>query len=375
MSLSFTDPRLYVKGIGAAYLRDPANDNVVYYSNKFTTGQINPSADAGEITAGIGNTIATMIPTNARLAVNFTAADFDLFVKGSAVGAKLEYGAPVPVCQTVTASGASLSIDVSGGTPVANVGMSKAVCYVQEVGAESPVASGGVAYQISAAGAVSGFAAQNGKTYKVTYFVNRANARLATIDGDMNGKTLHFTAEFAVYSNVNPTTLQGTRWGTLYAIIPNLKLSADGAGLTGDQTSNTTTGIVGQAMMYDSEIVEADCEGCGTALPPLGYYLLVPCDQADGVDGIVAVLGGLIGMDVSSTYQVQPKVVVNGQLGNATAGDFSYALSEDAPSGTTVSDSGLITSGATEGDCELTVTYTLGTQSWSDTVNVSVSGD
>ncbi len=372
MSLSFTDESLYVKGIGAAYLRDPASGNVVYYSNKFQTGQITPSADNGEIAAGLGNTLATMLPTNGRIAVSFTAADFDLFVKSSSVGGTLEYGAPVPVCQTVTATGAELTIDVTDGAPVANIGMSEIICYVQEVGTASPIATGGVAYPIDATtGTVTGFTATSGNQYKVTYFVSRANARLATLDGDMNGSVLHFTAEFAVFANVNPSTLQGTRWGTLYAIIPSLKLTADGAALDGDQTSNTTTGIMGQALGYDSDVVTADCDTCGTPAAPLGYYLLVPCDRTSGIEGIVAQLGGVISVPVSSTYQVRPRVVVNGELGNANPTDFTYALS-GAPNGTSVSASGLITSGTTAGDGELTVTAAVDGETYTDTVNLSV---
>lgn len=372
MSLAFTDPRLYVKGIGAAYLRNTQSMNVVYYSNKFTTGQVTPSNDNGEISAGIGNTIATMIPTNGRIAVNFTAADFDLFVKSASVGGTLESGAPVPVCQTVTATGETLTIDVTDGTPVRGIGMSDIICYVQEVGAASPVAEGGVAYALNAtSGAVSGFAATSGKQYKVTYFVSRANARLAIIDGDMNGAVLHFTAEFAVYANVNPTTRQGTRWGTLYVVIPYLKLTADGAALDGDQTNNTTTGIVGQALSYDSEIVAADCDACGSALPPLGYYLLVPCDTTAGVDGLVMV-GGVLTVAKSSTHVIDDfRLVVNGSdLAIPDNALMTYNLT-GAPSGTSV-DGATITTGATTGDGEITATYTDGDTTLTCVANLSV---
>ena len=370
MSLAFTDPKLYVKGVGAAYLRDGAG-NVVYYSNKFQNGQITPSADQGEIAAGIGNPIAAMIPTNGRLAVNFTAADFDLFTKASAVGGTLEYGAPVPVCQTVVASGTTLSIDVTGGTPVKNIGMSSIICYVQEVGAASPIGSGGTAYPLSAAGVVSGFTAVSGHTYKVTYFVSRANARLATLSGNMDGKVLHFTAEFAVYTNVNTANMTGSRWGTLYAIVPTLKLTADGAGIDGDQTSNTTTGIIGQAMMYDETSVQADCDSCGSSIAPLGYYLLVPCDTTADIGGLVLV-GGVLTVPTSSTHTVNEfRLLVGGNnLALPDPALMTYSLS-GAPSGTSVSGN-VITAGSTAGDGEITGTYTDGDVTYTCVANLSV---
>jgi hypothetical protein len=127
-------------------MTDPATDNIVYFSDKFQEGNVTTSADAGAINAGIGNSAAIMIPSNAAVAVAVTAADYSEYVKAASVGGDITYGAPVMTCQSVTATGTSLTIDVSGGTPVAGVGMDNIVCYVQEIGAESPISSGGTAY-------------------------------------------------------------------------------------------------------------------------------------------------------------------------------------------------------------------------------------
>ncbi len=372
MSLKFTDNRLWLKGIGCAYLRDPSTGDVVYYSNKFTTGQITPSSDAGEITAGPGATLATMLPTNARVAVNFTAADFDLFVKGASVGATMETGAPVPVCETVVAAGAELTIAKTMGTPVSPVGYSSPICYVQEVDAPSLVENDGTAYSISAAGVISGFTATSGKTYKVNYFVTRANAKMATITGSMNGQVLHFTSEHDIYVNVDPTTKKGNFWGKLYVVIPMLKLMTDGAAIDGDQTSNTTTGIVGQALMYDDEVVTADCTGCGSAASPLAYYIVVPCDATSDINGLV-VLGGVINVNTDTTTTINEyRLVVGKNLVEPDPAKMTYALDAGAPTGTSVSGNTL-TTGSTAGDTELTGTYTDGTLTLSCVANLSIT--
>lgn len=373
MSLKFTDNRLWLKGIGCAYLRDPATGDVVYYSNKFSTGQVTPSADNGEIAAGAGNTLATMLATNARVAVNFTAQDFNLFVKGASVGAAIENGAPVPVCETVEATSATLAIAKSAGTPVAPVGYSNIICYVQEVGAASLVENDGVAYTLDAdTGVVNGFAATSGKTYKVNYFVSRANAQIATLTGDMNGRVLHFTSEHDIYVNVDPTNKSGTYWGKLYTIVPLLKLTPEGAGIEGDQTANTTTGIIGQALMYDDEVVTDDCADCGSAASPLAYYIVVPCDAASGIEGL-ALIGGVIEVPQGGSVQANFKLVLRGNnLAPVDNAMMSYSMTTPI-TGVTVSDNGVITaSESASGDGELVGTYTIGGDSYSCPVNVTV---
>ena len=372
MGIKFTDPRLYVKGIGEAYMRDPTTGNITYYSDKFQEGQINPTYDDGEISAGLGSALATMIPTNSRVSVNFTAADFDLYAKAASVGATLGYGAPVLVCQTVTAASAALAIDVTQGPPVANVGRSNTICYVQQVGAGSPLAQGGVAYSINAAtGAVSGFNATAGTQYKVWYYISRANAQMATISSNMNGKVQHFTAAFAVYSNVNTRTLEGTRWGTLYVVVPSLKLSAGGSTIDGNQTGNTTTGIIGQALMYDEETISASCDECANAGSPMAYYIVVPCDNTSGLQGL-ALVGGVLTVQTGTTHTINEfrLVSANGSLIVPDPALMSYTLS-GAPEGTSVTGS-VLAAGATAGDGEITGTWSSGGESFSAVANLSI---
>ena len=373
--IRFTDSRLYAKGIGEAICTDKTTGQILYFSNKFQTGNVTPSVTIGEIRAGLGNAIATTLPSDASVNVEFTAADFNLWAKAAQMGAMLQHNAPVMVCQTITAADTSLSIDLKEGTPVAQKGFSKIFCYVQEVGAASPVATGGVAYDINPAdGAVSGFTATAGKIYKVFYFVNKATAQIATITTAMDPKVVHFIATVAVFStSAGSSQNEGTRVGTLYIIIPSLKFGANG-GITGDQTSNDTTSLSGQAIAYDPDVITDGCDECTGAGSDLAYYIYQPCASGEEeIEGVVASIGG-ISLPVSTTYQMQPRIAMkNGELVKGDANTFTYSAT-GAPEGTTVgANTGLITAGATAGDFTVEVSYTAGESTFKDTCEVEVT--
>lgn len=372
MAIRFTGANLYLKGTATAYLQDPQTNDIVYASDKFTTANVTTSVDMGEIRAGLSNPIVALIPSNSQLQVNFVAADFSLFAKGAQTGAALSYGAPVMVCQTLTATGGTLTLDVSGGIPVAAIGAADAVCFVQQVGAPSPVETGGTAYPINEAGEISGFQAQSGVTYKVWYHINRANAHIATISSAFDPNLFRFTAVMAVYDMAGATgNNQGTHVGNLHIIVPRLKLGGDGGGITGDQTTADTTSITGQALAYSPETIDGECDDCSGASNPFAYYIYVPCDTTTGIEGVVAQVGGVISVAAGGTYQVRPALVVNGDLVRNISSGFSYTMASGASS--TVSDTGLITAAAAAEDTELTVTYSDGSTVFSDVVNVSVT--
>jgi len=371
MAIRFTDSGLFLKGTATAYLQDTTTNNVVFCDDAFQTANVQTSLTQGEIRGGIGNPIIAMLSSDSSLTVNFVTAHFNLLAKAGQVGATLGYGAPVMVCQTVTASGAALTIDVSNGTPVPAIGTAEAVAFVQEVGAPSAIATDGVAYPITAAGAVTGFSATNGKTYKVWYHVNRANAQVATINSLFEPNVYRFTAVMAVYDMAGASgDNQGTHVGNLTIVVPRLKLGGDAGGVTGDQTTADTTSITGQALAYNPTTIDGECDDCAGGGNPFAYYIYTPCDATSGIEGVVAQIGGVISVKKSTTYQVNPAIVVNNELvRNMAKTDFTYTLASGAPSGTTVNASGLITAGSTVGDTELTVTY----GEYSDTVNVSIT--
>lgn len=370
MSIRFTDPALYLKGTATAYLQDSDN-NIVYASDKFQTANVTTSVTMGEIRGGIGNPVQMMIPTDSNVQVEFVAADFSLFAKAAQVGAVMSFGAPVMVCQTVDATGSALSIDVSGGAPVAAAGSPDVVCFVQEVGAPSPIATGGIAYPITSGGAISGFSAVSGRKYKVWYHISRANAQMATLNSLFDPSVYRFTAVMAVYSSAGGKGNTGTHVGNLTVIVPSLKLGGDGAGVNGNQTDNDTTSITGQALAFDELTIGEGCDECSGGGSPMAYYIYVPCDAISGIEGVVGQLGGVVSFQAGDTYQLSPKLVVNRQLVNVTDTTSGFTYTMGAGASATVNAAGLI-SGSTEEDTEVTVTYSVGGNSWSDVVNVSV---
>lgn len=360
--IQFTDNRLYLKGTCNVTLSAVDGSVVHYQSNKFSTGNITPSTNLNEIRAGLGNPIACMIPSDAGLQVNFEAADFSMYAKAAQLGATLQYVAPKWTCQTVAASGEGLTVDVTNGVPVAGLGLSEAKAIVQEVGAASLIATDGTTYPITAEGVVTGFVATAGKSYKVWYQVQDTNAQVATISTLIDPKVVRFEAQMAVYSNVTAANATGTRVGWLYYIIPCMKLQGE-ATITGDQANNDTTVISGQAMAYDATVVSATCADCDTST--LGYFVYVPDNGAGSVIGL-AVVGGVTEVANSSTAQLPVRfVMADGSLVAPLdyATGFTYALAS-APAGTSISNAGVITAGTTDGESDVTTTYTDGTNTF-----------
>ena len=371
--ITFTDKSLFLKGIGNVLLTDPDTGDILYQSKQFNTGNITTSVNMSEIRAGLGNPVVAALPSDANLNVEFTAADFSLFAKGAQVGAAMSYGAPVPVAQTVTASGTSISIDVSDGVPVAELGMSEAMCYVQVVDAASPIARDGKAYPITSGGAVTGFEATNGVKYKVWYYIQKATAHKAVIGSLMDPRVVHFTASFAVYANVGGSANSGTRVGWLYVTVPRLKLQAN-AGINGDQSNNDTTIISGMALSEDSAVVSDVTDLCGDASNDLAYYVYSPCSDAQIVQGLV-VIGGVVSLPISTSKQIPVYLVMpDNSLVKPTSYSTGFTYTGTGlPSGTTVSAAGVIAAGSTAGDGEIEIAYTDGENDFSAVINVEVT--
>ena len=372
--ISFTDPRLYVKGTCAAMLLDKSTGDVKYWSDKFQTGNITTSLTEGEIRAGLGNGIAAIIPSDSDLQVEFTAANFSLWAKMAQVGGTLNYNAPAMTCQVIEATAASLSLDVTQGAPIAPLGMSQAAVYVQEVGTTAPVGVYGKAYTVDpSTGVIADFTATVGKKYKVFYTKNFATAQVGTISSFFDPGVYYFLAQMAVYANKTAGEKNsGTRVGWLYNIVPSLKLGGN-AGVVGDQTNNDTTSISGRAVISDEDVVSELCHGCNGGGNVYAYYVYVPDDGAEAISGL-AVVGGTVSVEVGKTAQIPVRfVMANGELViPASYGDgFTYQAT-GAPEGTTVSNEGLITAGSTAGDFDVKIIYDNGGKNLEASVTASV---
>lgn len=374
--ITFTDKRLYAKGICSAQLQDPSTGEVLSQSDKFSTGNIQFSANTDPLRAGLGNGIATIIASDSDTQVNFTRADFDMMTKMMAVGGSVSYNAISPVCQTVEATGTALKADVSKLVPVAQYGYSTIFCYVQEVGVGSSYAVGGVPYPIDpTTGDITGFTAESGKSYKIWYFARKPAAQVGIVNGAFNGRIVHFTAQIAVYQNVSGKN-RGTRWGWAYLIVPRLYLNPDGANTTGDQSNYDTTTITGRAINEDADVISAECDACG-GMGTVAYMVLVPDEESDEVAGI-AVIGGVVSVAASGTAPVNGKLVMkNGELVTPSpASLLKYTIDAGTATGTTVSADGIVTAGSTQGSGTLTLQYPAeGATKYTAQAAVEVTGD
>lgn len=354
--ITFTDRRLYVKGTCNVVCENVETGDVVYQSNKMTTGAINVSTALDQVRFGLGNPVAAVIPTGVDATVDFEAADFQMWAKAAQLGGTVTYPAPVPVCQTIKATSTTLTVDILEGVPVPELGSYEAKAYVQTTGLSSTVASDGNAYDISSDGVIAGFSAVVGKTYKVWYFVAKSSAKMATIYTETKPMTLRFNAQIAVFANTGGIfdTTQGTRIGWLYYTIPHLQLDG-GMNITGDQNNADTTKISGQALAYDPYAKESEYPDRAT--PLLGYMVYIPDQDFDTIQGI-AVIGGYVPVSEDGTAQIVVYFVMNdGSLVKVLDySELEFELAEGASSYVTLDSSGMLT-GIAAGETECTITY------------------
>lgn len=357
--MRFTDERLYVLGIGEAYMVEPGTGNILYWTNKMREADVSFSATDNVLSAGIGNGPAIIIPTDPNITVNVTAADYSEYVKAASVGGVIAPGAPVLTCQQVTAEGPTLTISTASGTPVAGAGMDKIVCYVQEVGAASPVSAGGIAYELDPqTGSVSGFTAVSERDYLVTYHVAKANATMTTVMGNLKGKIVHFVFSQPIYTNYDAGTMTGDFYGWLHTIIPRLQLLPGGGSSAGSQTDFTMTGITGRAITADPLVVTEDCGGCGYVGAPMAYRIVEPCEAVAAVEGIIGIVGGSVLLKVGESVQLRPALVQSNTLiTGLPPSDFQYSSSNLEVAQVGYNSGALIGSG--EGTAKVAVFYTV----------------
>lgn len=371
--MRFNQKYLYVKFTKEVTISNPATGEVWYYSDKPTDSAVNTSINLGEIRAGISNPIVAIIPSDTNVTVDITAADFNLAMRAYQSGGKHGYGAPTLVCVDVTASGTTLTIPETAGTPVAGQGFDSAFAYVQVIGAASSVAGDGTPYAIDGSGNITGFTATASTKYKIWFWVNKATTEYATLTSKFDPAIVNCRLVQPVFANESGTPSKtDTQVGNLITIIPYLKLGGN-AGVQGSSSNNSTTSVSGTAISYDDAVVEEGCSGCGEVGSDLAYYLYVPCDDSGMIDGLVFV-GGSITVAKSSTTQLQPYLVVNGSLVKPDPAFMTYTVST-ALTGVSVSNAGVLTAGTTSGNAEVTATYSEGSSSpsYSCPLNVTVS--
>lgn len=371
-AITFGDPNLFVKGMVEATVADPETGNIIGYDNVASEGAVTSSFNAGEITGGFGNPLLITIPDTARISGTLTSQAFNLQQRALASGGTLDYGGTAPVCETITASGTSLTVSK---TPVKAYGQPSTDtygwCYVRESGATS---YSGANYGIDlSSGTVQGFSAVSGTSYDVFYFTAMASAQVLALPTMFAPKVATLTLKFGVYAKQNGSTSNGTLNGYLYFVVPRAEFTGD-VGLNASQTANATTAYDWTAVTDDSSSVMkcADCDGNSS---DYAYYVYVPCAGATSAVVGLAVIGGNMTVTADTATQI-PVVYIMPDDSTQTPvyTDMTYTVASAATSDLTVSTDGKATAQSTlsAGDGVVTIALKSDT-SITTTVTINVA--
>ena len=351
-AITLGDANLFLKGLAELIFTDPQTGNIVGFDSVGSDAAITSSVNLPEVAGGIGNPVVGVFPDTVRLTGTYTSQAFSLETRKLITGGTLAYNATAPVCETIKASGTSLTVS---RTPVKHYAQPEsdtyAWCYVQPVGAENyPGTNYGVDPET---GIVQDFIATADASYNVFYFAKNASAQSLTIYDVYNPANVAVSIKFGVYAKQNNSVTGGTLQGWFYVFVP-LAIPNGDAGVTANQTTNATTDYAWMAISKDNNGLScADCVGVGN---PLAYYVYVPCGDAnEGVKALV-VPGGGVTVAVGADVQLPVKYVMpNDTLVQPTYTDLTYQSS--ATGKATVSSAGVV-HGVASGDAVVTATLT-----------------
>lgn len=367
-AITLGNPNLFVKGMVEAIITDPTTGNIIGYDNVSSESAVTSSVNMGEITGGFGNPLLINIPDTTRITGTLTSQAFSLQQRALTSGGKLSYNGIASVCETVTATGTSLTVSKNPakayGQPASDT---KCWCYVREHGTGSYV---GTNYGVDpSTRTVDGFSAVSGRQYDVFYFTSMASAQVLALPASFNPSVATIRLKYGVYAKQNNSVSNGTLQGYLYFVVPRAQFTGD-AGIGANQTNNSTTAYDWTAVMPDSNMM--DCADCGDTDSDYAYYIYVPCGGDDIAVTGLAVVGGGMAISSGSTKQIPVLYVMD----NGTAITPEYSSMEYQSSATsvaTVNASGQVTGNA-EGNAVVTITLVKSNgQTLSTTANITVS--
>lgn len=359
LKASLNNRPLFAKGTMDVKCFDTGSSDLVYYSNKLSTSQLQSTVNLGAINAGIGNPVVIQIPDTPSLTMNLTAADFSLAGRALAVGGSVTYNGVVPVDEVVEAVSPVLTVTQP---PAAPLGGCDIVGYVD---------SGGAAYAIDpGTGEVQNFTASAGQKYCVHYYTRSAGAQQLSVETLMNPAVVRTLITIPVYSTekAEDNPLNGSRVGSLYITVPRMQFNGD-ISTDGSQTTPAATVMNGTALSYD-EACEAGIQCGSSASPKLAYMVLELFDSPDQFAAGLAVVGGNdIEVNVGQTAPIPVKYIMDdGSLGTPLMTNLEFVSA--APAVAAVSPQGIIT-GAAAGTTGVNI-VTKSAKALTVTVNVTV---
>lgn len=359
------NPYLYLKGTCEVTIKRPSDGRIVFQSSKVATNNFTSSVDMGAIRAGLGNPIAIQLPSDAAVNLELTTADFSMQARAMQVGTEVAYNAIVPVCASVTAEGATLTVD--GASPVALYGDGEPYCYVNYTGAEDP----GRAYAINSDGEVQGFTAVSGTTYNVIYYEQRADSQYFAISSMIAPGVYNVSAKMAVFSTEGTNNgNRGSQVGWSSYVIPRMQFGGD-VSTSGSQTDPATTMLSGTALSYEASIEAGTCVDCN--FPNLAYMTYQPLTfNGNNAISALAVVGGNITVRTGAANKVvvPVKYVMNDNtLVQPNYSDLTFTVADTTKA--TV-ESGVLT-GVAAGTTTMTIAGPSGSNIQTITVGVTVT--
>lgn len=344
------DPNLFVKGVAEQRFYDRKSGNIVGFDNVASDAAFQTSVNLQEIAGGMGNALVGVIPDTTRITGTYTSQAFSLATRALIVGGSVQYGGTSPVCETIMANAATLTVSKTPAKHMAQPASDTiGWCYIREHGASNYM---GTNYGIDlVTKTITDFTAALGKQYDVIYFTENASAAVLALPDNFRPKVVSVEIKYGVYAKQNNAVSGGTFQGWLYVIVPCAYLTGN-AGIDGNQTANATTD--GSWMATTPEDAAMGCENCMGEGKNLAYYVYVPCGGSTAsVEGLV-VMGGGISLASGEKAQIPVKYLMPGNhIAQPDYTDMTYESENSAIA--TVDKNGLITA-AGDGETQIDIT-------------------
>lgn len=369
-TFNFGDPNLFCQGVVEQTLFDPTTGNVVGYDKVGSDVAIKYTFDFAEITGGFNNALVGLIPHTTRLTGTYTSQAFSLAERALLSGGALNYNAVSPVCETVSATGATISVTKTPAKAYSQP-TDDIYCWAQ-VREHGTAHYEGTNYKVDpGTKQVVDFVATSGKEYDVFYFTALTSAQVLSLPEAANPSVVSVHQKWGIYANSNSERSNGTLQGYLYVVVPHALLEGD-AGLDGNQTTNAKTNYNWRAVAASDNIPV--CDDCGSSGNALGYYIYVPCGDTTQSVQALAVIGGGVTVAEGSTAQIPVKYIMpNGQIEQPVYADLTYAVAADGSAVASVSASGVVT-GASAGNTVVTIALENSTGTIKTECTVTVTG-
>lgn len=372
------DPNIFLKGIVEQIYYDPTTGHIIGYDNVATDGAIETNVNLQEITGGFGNPVVGVIPDSTRMTGTYTSAAFSLHTRQMITGGNLHYNAVSPVCETITATGTTLTVSKTPAKhyaqPLSDV---KAWCYVKPVGAATYM---GTNYGVDITTKQVNYTAVTGQSYEVFYFTENQSAQVLELPDMFNPSVVTISQKYGVYAKQNSTVSHGTLQGYLYVVVPRAILNGN-AGVSANQTDAATTDGSWMALSPDQNMMV--CDDCANASKTFAYYIYVPCGGETAAVADLAVIGGGVSVKVNETAQIPVVYVMpDGSTQTPTYTNLTYAIGSTAATVSTPSkdskaqvDVNGQVKGLAAGTSEVTITLVKGEQTFETYCNVTVTSN